>query len=161
LLGVYDDLRGARAWQKLLVQIPLALAAWLAGIRVGGATLMQGAVELAPWVSLVITVAWIVVVVNAINLIDGLDGLASGVAGQGLLVVALCAWLRGSALLVVCALTLAAAVGGFLVHNFHPATIFMGDSGSMLLGWVIAVSTVWSAQKAATFVGVVLPIVSL
>lgn len=161
-LGVFDDLRGAKAWQKLIVQVPVAVLAWWAGIRIGGtAPPGSGLIEFPTLLSLVVTVAWIVVVVNAINLIDGLDGLASGVALQALIVVALCAWHRESAALALFAICLAGSVGGFLVHNFHPASIFMGDSGSMLLGYVLAISTVWASQKAATMVGVVLPVVVL
>ncbi len=162
VLGIYDDLRGARAWQKLIVQIPLAALAWWAGIRIGGsASPTGGVVDFSQLVSLVVTVGWVVTVVNAINLIDGLDGLASGLALQALAVVALSAYLRGNALLFLFGLTLAASVAGFLVHNFHPATIFMGDTGSMFLGWVIALGTVWASQKAATIVGVVLPELAL
>lgn len=162
LLGVYDDLRGARAWQKLIVQLPVAVAVWLAGVRIGGTTALTGQTMALPaWLSLCATVAWIVVVVNAINLVDGLDGLASGLVLESLLVVALCAWHREEAALALFALCLSGSVAGFLVHNFHPATIFMGDSGSMFLGYVLAVSTAWTSQKAATLVGAVLPAVAL
>jgi UDP-GlcNAc:undecaprenyl-phosphate GlcNAc-1-phosphate transferase len=162
LLGVFDDLRGARAWQKLIVQVPVAALVWLAGVRIGGATGPSGHALLMPaWLSLIATVAWIVVVVNALNLIDGLDGLASGLALESLVVVALCAWHRDDPALALFALCLAGSVGGFLVHNFHPATIFMGDSGSMFLGYVLAVSTAWTSQKAATLVGTVLPALAL
>jgi len=163
LLGVYDDLRGARAWQKLVIQVPVAVVAWYAGVRIGG-TATPGKIDLVtfpPAVSLVITVLWIVVVVNALNLIDGLDGLASGIALQALVATAIAAWHRDNAALALFALCLSGALGGFLVHNFHPATIFMGDSGSMFLGYVLAVSTVWSSQKAATMVGTVLPAIAL
>jgi UDP-GlcNAc:undecaprenyl-phosphate GlcNAc-1-phosphate transferase len=161
-LGVYDDLRGARAWQKLMVQIPVAMFAWWAGIRIGITEDPTGHVLVLPGaISLVATVLWIVLVVNAFNLIDGLDGLASGIALQALIATALCAWHRDNPALALFAICLSGSVGGFLVHNFHPATIFMGDSGSMLLGYVIAVSTAWSSQKAATLVGVVLPVVAL
>jgi UDP-GlcNAc:undecaprenyl-phosphate GlcNAc-1-phosphate transferase len=162
LLGIYDDLRGARAWQKLLVQVPVAALAWWAGIRIGSTEDPAGHLLVFPAViSLLTTVAWCVVVVNAINLIDGLDGLASGIALQALVATALCAWHRDDPALALFAICLSGALGGFLVHNFHPATIFMGDSGSMLIGWVIAVTTAWSSQKAATTVGVVLPVVAL
>jgi UDP-GlcNAc:undecaprenyl-phosphate GlcNAc-1-phosphate transferase len=162
LLGVFDDLRGARAWQKLIVQVPVAALVWLAGVRIGGATGPSGHALMMPeWLSLIATVAWIVVVVNALNLIDGLDGLASGLALESLVVVALCAWHRDDPALALFALCLAGSVGGFLVHNFHPATIFMGDSGSMFLGYVLAVSTAWTSQKAATLVGTVLPALAL
>jgi UDP-GlcNAc:undecaprenyl-phosphate GlcNAc-1-phosphate transferase len=162
LLGIYDDLRGARAWQKLLVQIPVAVLAWWAGIRIGSTEDPTGHLLVFPaLISLLATVTWCVVVVNAINLIDGLDGLASGIALQALVATALCAWHRGDPALALFAICLSGAIGGFLVHNFHPASIFMGDSGSMLIGWVIAVTTAWSSQKAATTVGVVLPVVAL
>jgi UDP-GlcNAc:undecaprenyl-phosphate GlcNAc-1-phosphate transferase len=162
-LGVYDDLRGARAWQKLVIQVPVAVLAWYAGVRIGG-TAAPGKgylVDFSPALSLVITVAWIVIVVNALNLIDGLDGLASGIALQALVATAIAAWHRDQASLALFALCLSGALGGFLVHNFHPATIFMGDSGSMFLGYVLAISTIWSSQKAATMVGAVLPAIAL
>ncbi len=162
VLGVYDDLRGARAWQKLAVQVPVAVLAWWAGIRIGVTGDPAGHLLVLPGaVSLVATVVWVVVVVNALNLIDGLDGLASGIALQALLATAMCAWHRDDAALALFAICLSGAVGGFLVHNFHPASIFMGDSGSMFLGYVLAISTAWSSQKAATMVGVVLPVVAL
>jgi UDP-GlcNAc:undecaprenyl-phosphate/decaprenyl-phosphate GlcNAc-1-phosphate transferase len=161
-LGIFDDLRGAKAWQKLIVQVPVAALAWWAGVRIGGTVSPAGADVVFPQlVSLGVTVLWIVVVVNALNLIDGLDGLASGVAFQALAAAALIAWVRGDPALALFAICLCGSVGGFLVHNFHPASIFMGDSGSMFLGYVIAVTTAWSSQKTATMVGVVLPAIAL
>jgi UDP-GlcNAc:undecaprenyl-phosphate GlcNAc-1-phosphate transferase len=163
LLGVYDDLKGARAWQKLIIQVPVAVLAWYAGVRIGG-TASPGKIDVIafpPALSLVMTVAWIVLVVNALNLIDGLDGLASGIALQALVATAIAAWHRDSAALALFALCLSGALSGFLVHNFHPATIFMGDSGSMFLGYILAISTVWTSQKAATMVGAVLPAIAL
>jgi UDP-GlcNAc:undecaprenyl-phosphate GlcNAc-1-phosphate transferase len=156
-LGVYDDLAGARAWQKLAVQIPLAALAWWSGLRVGAAW----SFDLSTGLSFATTILWIVVAINAVNLIDGLDGLAAGVALTCLAAVAVSAWRRESPMLMLSSLTLAAAVAGFLVHNFHPARIFMGDTGSMFLGWILATSTVWASQKTATAVGVLLPAVTL
>jgi UDP-GlcNAc:undecaprenyl-phosphate GlcNAc-1-phosphate transferase len=161
-LGVYDDLCGATAIKKLAVQVPVAMLAWWAGIRVGGTSEPSGGfMQFGAVMSLVLTTVWITGVVNAINLIDGLDGLASGIALQALAAIALCAWHRDEPVLALVALVLGGGVGGFLVHNFHPASVFMGDSGSMFIGYVIAVTSVWSAQKGATVVGVVLPAVAL
>jgi UDP-GlcNAc:undecaprenyl-phosphate GlcNAc-1-phosphate transferase len=161
-LGVYDDLQGARAFEKLVVQIPVAALAWWAGLRIGGTAAPSGAlVSFAPALSLLVTVGWFVVAINAVNLIDGLDGLASGIALQALAAMGLCAWLRGEPVLALVAVVLAGAVAGFLLHNFHPATIYMGDSGSMFLGWVLAGAAVWSSQKAATAVTLVLPALAL
>jgi UDP-GlcNAc:undecaprenyl-phosphate/decaprenyl-phosphate GlcNAc-1-phosphate transferase len=162
-LGVFDDLKGARAWQKLVVQIPVAVLIWWAGLRIGG-TVAPGAEEpitFSAAFSLAATVAWVVLVVNALNLIDGLDGLASGIALQALAATAIAAWHRDSAVLALFAICLFGSVGGFLVHNFHPASIFMGDSGSMFLGYVLAVSTIWTSQKTATLIGAVLPAIAL
>jgi UDP-GlcNAc:undecaprenyl-phosphate GlcNAc-1-phosphate transferase len=161
LLGVFDDLKGAWAWQKLIVQVPAAALAWYGGIRIGGTAGAHGFVEFAPALSLVATIAFVVLVVNAINLLDGLDGLASGIALEVLLAGALCAFVRGEPVLVLVCVCLAGAVAGFLLHNFSPATIFMGDSGSMFIGYVLAVAAIWSSQKGATLVGAVLPAVAL
>jgi UDP-GlcNAc:undecaprenyl-phosphate GlcNAc-1-phosphate transferase len=156
-LGVFDDLRGARANQKLALQIPVALLVWWAGLRIEGTHGFQ----FPPSISLAVTVAWMVIAINAINLLDGLDGLASGVALQALITTALLAWHRGDPVLALIAICLSGAVAGFLLHNFHPAKIFMGDTGSMFLGYVLAVASIWSSQKAATAVSTVLPIVVL
>lgn len=160
-LGVYDDLKGAWAWQKLVVQIPAATLAWAGGIRIGGTAGAHGYIDFPLSLSLVVTVCFIVLVVNAINLLDGLDGLASGIALQVLLAGAFAAAFRGEPVLMLLCLCLAGAVGGFLIHNFAPASIFMGDSGSMFIGYVLAAAAVWSSQKAATLVGAVLPAVAL
>jgi UDP-GlcNAc:undecaprenyl-phosphate GlcNAc-1-phosphate transferase len=161
-LGVFDDLRGARATQKLAVQVPVAALAWWAGVRIGFTAVPGGYVLVfAPALSLAVTVLWIVGVTNAVNLLDGLDGLASGIVLQALCATAVCAWHREEPALALVAICLSGAVGGFLVHNFHPATIFMGDSGSMFLGYVIGVATAWSSQKAATLIGAALPAVAL
>jgi UDP-GlcNAc:undecaprenyl-phosphate GlcNAc-1-phosphate transferase len=162
VLGIYDDLRGADAWTKLAVQIPVAACVWWAGVRVHGFTTPLGnELGLGAGTSFFATVLWIVGVVNAINLIDGLDGLASGIALQALAAVAICSWHRHEPTLALLSVVLAGSVGGFLVHNRHPASVFMGDSGSMFLGFVIAVASIWSSQKGATAVGVVLPAVAL
>jgi UDP-GlcNAc:undecaprenyl-phosphate GlcNAc-1-phosphate transferase len=98
---------------------------------------------------------------NAINLIDGLDGLASGVALQALVATAICAWHRADPALALMAICLAGSVAGFLFHNFHPASIFMGDSGSLFLGYILGAASIWSSQKTATIVSFVLPAIVL
>jgi UDP-GlcNAc:undecaprenyl-phosphate GlcNAc-1-phosphate transferase len=161
LLGIFDDLRGAKAWQKLVVQVPVAALVWWSGVRVATFSLPHGVVELGPQLSFLLTVVWVVGVVNAINLVDGLDGLASGIVLQALAAVAICSWHRQEPVLALLSIVLGGAVGGFLVYNRHPASVFMGDSGSMFLGFVLAVASMWSSQKGATAVGVVLPALAL
>lgn len=149
-LGLYDDLRGADAKLKFAVQFVVAVGLWFAGFRVDA---IGGSVGFAldiGLLSLPITVLWIVGVVNAVNLIDGLDGLASGIAliaATALLGVAL---MDGQILLALLMASVAGALVGFLFFNFNPARIFLGDSGSLFLGYVLAVASLWTHHKAAT-----------
>lgn len=161
LLGIVDDLRGLRALPKLLVEIVVALFLYSQGLRVLGTTGPTGPIELSQLLSALVTVAWIVGVVNAVNLIDGLDGLASGVAVIALGTTTVAALIRGDLLLAFVAGSLAGATLGFLRYNFNPASIFMGDSGSLFLGYLLATMSIWSVRKSATAVLVVFPVVAL
>ncbi|MCC7071727.1 MAG: undecaprenyl/decaprenyl-phosphate alpha-N-acetylglucosaminyl 1-phosphate transferase [Deltaproteobacteria bacterium] len=155
-LGIFDDVRGTDARQKFAVQLLVAGAMWAAGFRieeVGGS--LGFAVDLG-WLSLPMTVVWIVGVVNAVNLIDGLDGLASGIALAATLVLLAVAFAGDQVLLVLLMAALAGALVGFLIFNFNPARIFLGDSGSLFLGFVLAVGSLWTHQKASTAVTVLL-----
>ncbi len=151
LLGVYDDLRGISPPLKVAGQILATLPPVLLGIQLVYAWIPGlGVLVLSPDLGIPLTVLVMVAMVNAVNLIDGLDGLAAGVVAIG--AVAFFAFAYGSdargiaeaaptsALLVAAALTGVSL--GFLLHNFHPARIFMGDTGSMLLGLLLAASGV-------------------
>lgn len=132
-LGFVDDWRTVGPVTKVAVEAIAALALWLAGIRAGifGAYVPD----------LLLTVAWVVGVTNALNLLDNMDGLATGVAAiasSGAFVIAAS---RGDFLLGSFALAVAGACLGFLRHNFPPARIFLGDAGALLLGFVIAALT--------------------
>jgi len=137
VVGFVDDTRGMRASVKLGFQVGAALLAYGLGLRLEQFHVPWGIVELGP-LALPITVAWIVGVINAVNLIDGLDGLASGVVLTVLGAFGLLAAADGvdPTLLIVVA-TVGAAIG-FLAYNLHPASIIMGDTGSMFLGFVVA-----------------------
>jgi UDP-GlcNAc:undecaprenyl-phosphate GlcNAc-1-phosphate transferase len=136
-VGIVDDTRGMRALVKLAFQLAAALVAWGLGLSVEQLFLPWGTVDLGP-MALPVTVAWIVGVINAINLIDGLDGLATGVVLTVLGAFGLLAAADGvDPTLYIVAATIGAAVG-FLAYNLHPATIIMGDTGSMVLGFVVA-----------------------
>ncbi len=155
-LGIFDDLRGTDARQKFAVQLLVAGGMWLAGFRVeqvGGSLGLE--LDLG-MLSLPVTVLWIVGVVNAVNLIDGLDGLASGIALAATLVLLGVAFTGGQVLLVLLMASLAGALVGFLIFNFNPARIFLGDSGSLFLGFVLAVASLWTHQKASAAVTVTL-----
>lgn len=160
LVGIVDDTRGMKAMVKLTFQVAIAGLAWWAGLSIEQLHFPWGIVELGP-LSLPVTVAWIVGVINAVNLIDGLDGLAAGVVltilgGFGLLAAA-----DGvDPTLYLIAATMGAAVG-FLAYNLHPATIIMGDTGSMVLGFVVAAIAISLTQDGVHPQAPWVPIVAL
>ncbi|HEU4383422.1 MAG TPA: MraY family glycosyltransferase, partial [Anaeromyxobacteraceae bacterium] len=161
LLGVYDDLRGSGARTKFAVQFAVALAMYGLGFRVEQIASPFGPHVSLGWLSLPFTVLWIVGVVNAMNLIDGLDGLAGGVAFIAVASTFLVAFDRGQPLMILFTAALGGSVLGFLFYNFNPASIFMGDTGSMFLGFVLAVSAIQANQKGSTAVAMLVPIVAL
>jgi UDP-GlcNAc:undecaprenyl-phosphate GlcNAc-1-phosphate transferase len=161
LVGVVDDLIGVSPGKKLLFQL---IAAWLL-IRVGWSfevlrLPLLGEVRLGLWGS-VVSLLWIAGVTNAINLIDGLDGLAGGVVtiiSTSLLVYAALQGNPGSVILMAAT---AGACLGFLRHNWEPARIFMGDSGSLTLGFLLAAVSIHSSLKAPAAVAILVPILAL
>jgi len=160
-VGVVDDTRGLPALAKLLGQIGASLIPVLAGVRVENLTLpFVGGFELG-WLAYPLTVLGIVAVVNVINFIDGVDGLAAGVcviAGVTLATIALS--LDRNAAGALAALTAGAALG-FLRHGFPPASSFMGDTGSNLLGYLLATASVQGALKTNAVIALVFPLVVL
>jgi UDP-GlcNAc:undecaprenyl-phosphate GlcNAc-1-phosphate transferase len=161
LLGLYDDIRGANARVKFACQFAVALMVYALGFQVH--TLFNplgGSLDLG-WLALPFTLIWIVGVINAMNLIDGLDGLASGVAFFAVALNFVVAATRGDAMMCVLMAALAGAVLGFLIFNFNPASIFMGDTGSMFLGFILAASSLVTAQKGATAVSMLVPVLAL
>jgi UDP-GlcNAc:undecaprenyl-phosphate GlcNAc-1-phosphate transferase len=162
LVGLYDDVRQLHARWKFLAQIVIAVLVFAAGVRMTTLTLpFVGVVELGTFAGLLFTVVWLVGITNAFNLIDGLDGLAAGAALFALTTMFVVAIANGRYDAALATLTLAGATLGFLYYNFHPATIFLGDSGSLFLGFMLAGIGVLSAQKSPTVVAVAIPVVSL
>jgi UDP-GlcNAc:undecaprenyl-phosphate/decaprenyl-phosphate GlcNAc-1-phosphate transferase len=156
IVGAIDDRHSLTPMTKLLVEIAAAVIVASAGYRIRS---IRG-VELR-WLGGLATVAWIVAVTNAINMVDGLDGLAAGI---GLIISASLfstaiyfGGLTSAAILAA----LSGALLGFLFHNFHPAKIFLGDSGSLLTGFLLAVTAVESSNKAATAGAIFFPLLSL
>ena len=160
VIGVIDDTRGMRALVKLALQSGVALVAASLGLVVERFHMPWGIVELGV-LSIPITVAWIVGVINAVNLIDGLDGLAAAVALTVLFAFGLLAAGDGiDPTLPIIAATAGAAVG-FLAYNLHPATIIMGDTGSMFLGFVVAAIAISLTQDGVHPVPPWIPIIAL
>jgi len=159
-LGIYDDLRGAGPYLKFSVQAIAAAMLFAGGMRVLDLPLIFGSYSLPWFVGLPLTVLWVVAVTNAFNLIDGLDGLAAGSALFSTMVFFVCALVNHSWLESLMSVTLAGAILGFLRFNFNPATIFLGDSGSLFIGFMLSALALAGAQKAPTFVAVAIPVVS-
>ncbi len=155
-LGVLDDHRGLGAAPKLAVQVVAASIAIASGFRVDHLTdpIMSQSWNFPPWLTWVGTTVWIVGITNAINLVDGLDGLATGVGaiiGGTLTVIA---WQAGSPLGVCVGLALFGSLLGFLPYNFAPARIFLGDTGALLIGFVLSLLALEGTRRLAllTFV---------
>ncbi len=160
-LGVYDDLRTTNARKKLAVQVPLAVFLYFAGFRINEIALPFGLTLQLGWLAIPFTVFWVVGVINALNLIDGMDGLAGGVALFAVSSLFVMALLRGDAIMMLMMAALGGAVLGFLFYNFNPASIFMGDTGSLFLGLILASSAIHTNLKSSTTVALFIPIVLL
>ena len=161
LLGVYDDLRGTNATVKFLGLGLIATLFYAMGGRIDALSIpLVGSVHLPAILSFVVTVVWLVGIANAFNLIDGLDGLASGAALFSSLVILGVSASSDRALTIVVALVLCGALAGFLRYNFNPASIFLGDSGSLFTGFLLAALSVLGTQKATTAVAIVVPILA-
>jgi len=164
LLGVWDDIRGMRARNKLVFQILISMGMVVAGFEITRIALpFYGMVEFTPMVSFFITVLWFVTIMNAVNLIDGLDGLAGGVAFFAVMTMFIVASMDPvpNLLTTLFAATLAGSVVGFLFYNFNPATIFMGDSGSLFLGFTVASVAVQTQAKSSTAIALSVCVLAL
>ncbi len=160
LLGVYDDLRGVGPYVKFSVQAVAATMLFFGDLRIVNIPVILGDRPLPSVVGWALTVLWVLAITNAFNLIDGLDGLAAGSALFSTMVAFVVALLSGHSLITVMTIALAGAILGFLRYNFNPATIFLGDSGSLFIGFVLSAMALAGAQKAPTIVAVAIPVVS-
>ena len=161
LLGAYDDLRGANATVKFLGLGLIATLFYAMGGRIDALSIpLAGSVHLPAILSFIVTVVWLVGIANAFNLIDGLDGLASGAALFSSLVILGVSVSQDRPLTIVVALVLCGALAGFLRYNFNPASIFLGDSGALFTGFLLAALSVLGTQKATTAVAIVVPILA-
>ena len=160
-LGIIDDLRGTNATVKFSVLGLIATLFYFLGGHIEALSIpFIGPVQLPPSLSFVLTILWLVGIANAFNLIDGLDGLASGTALFSSLVILIVSITQGQPLMIVVALVLCGSLAGFLRYNFNPASIFLGDSGALFVGFTLAALSVVSAQKATTAIAIVTPILA-
>jgi len=159
-LGLADDFRPLSPYLKFGVQIVAAGWLFLNGCRITRLQLLFGDRELGNVAALLLTVFWVLLITNAFNLLDGLDGLAGGSALFSSLVVFIVSLVTGNTLTEVVTIALAGAIVGFLRYNFNPATIFLGDCGSLVIGFVLSAVSLASSEKASTAVAVAIPVVS-
>ena len=161
LLGAADDIFGLTPAVKLVGQLACASVPVSAGLTIDHITLpLVGVGDLGP-AQYPLSLFWFVAIANMINFIDGMDGLAAGVSGIGATTFAVLAASLNRDQPAVLAAALAGACIAFLIFNFHPARVFMGDSGSMLLGYVLAGVSISGVMKSAAAVAVVLPLLVL
>jgi UDP-GlcNAc:undecaprenyl-phosphate/decaprenyl-phosphate GlcNAc-1-phosphate transferase len=161
LTGMLDDVKEISPKLKLAGQITAAAVVVIyGGLQVEFINLPFGGIIDFGYLSIPLTMIWIIGITNAINLIDGLDGLAGGVSSIALFSIAGMSMVMGNQYVTIMALIVAASTVGFLFYNFHPAKIFMGDTGALFLGYIIAVLSLLG-YKNITFVSLIIPVIIL
>ncbi|WP_027400446.1 MraY family glycosyltransferase [Anaerovorax odorimutans] len=163
IVGIIDDLKGMSAKVKFFCQIICAVIVFQFGIRIEFFTnhFGEGHSYISGIISLIVTVIWIVGITNTVNLIDGLDGLAAGVACIASFSIAYTAYIHGMYLVALAMLAIGGGALGFLPFNFHPAKIFMGDGGSLFLGFLLASISIIGPVKGAAMMATVVPVLVL
>jgi len=162
LLGLYDDIKGISPKGKLAGQVLAAIALMGYGFVITELTNPFGTGKLMLGIfSIPFTLIWIVGVTNAMNLSDGLDGLAAGISGIVVIFILAAALKQGNFVVAFLALALAGSALGFLPYNFSPARIFMGDTGSMFLGFALSAIAIEGYQKSTAIVTLLVPIIAL
>jgi UDP-GlcNAc:undecaprenyl-phosphate GlcNAc-1-phosphate transferase len=163
-VGFYDDIHGLSFKRKFFFQIIVAYALLAAGYRFDVSALSAFGLDAynQALVSIPLTVIWIVGIINAVNLLDGLDGLASGVSMITFVTLSIVFALHGGDIgLLAIAFLMIASIGGFLVFNFNPASIFMGDSGSLFIGYMLAAYSLAGTAHTEPFLALIVPVVAL
>ena len=163
VLGVVDDMSPLRAYFKFCVQIFAALVAVFHGVVVQTLSnpnvFAESPYWALGWLSIPITVLWIVGITNAVNLIDGLDGLATGICGIASFTMFSMAVLSGRIDAAALSIALFGACLAFLRYNFNPASIFLGDSGSLLLGFALGSISLLNVSRTAALTSLIIPLI--
>jgi UDP-GlcNAc:undecaprenyl-phosphate/decaprenyl-phosphate GlcNAc-1-phosphate transferase len=161
-IGMVDDFRGLPWWLKLGGQWAAATVPVLAGVAIDRFSFpLLGVHELPAWLGVILTLVWIVAIMNMVNLLDGMDGLAAGICAIAGATFAVLALSLGRPEAAVLSAIVAGGCVGFLRHNFYPARIFMGDSGSQLLGFALAAVAIQGTLKTAASIALFFPLLAL
>ncbi len=161
LMGIYDDIHDMPSAPKLVIELGFGLLLYFWGFRADVIASPLGGVIDVGWLAIIITPLWIAGVVNAVNFCDGLDGLAAGIVAICSAAIFAIAYKQGQ---VASCIVMAYLIGtciGFLRYNFHPASVFMGDTGALFLGFVLGASTLIEQQKGVATIALAVPIVVL
>jgi UDP-GlcNAc:undecaprenyl-phosphate GlcNAc-1-phosphate transferase len=160
LVGLWDDAKSISAWKKFSGQIVVAIIAWAAGFRILVGWSHHGELISLGILSLPLTVLWIVGITNAFNLIDGIDGLSAGAALFAMVSLLVFSIVGEMVIPIILLSALAGATLGFLRFNFNPASIYLGDSGSLFLGFMLALLSISGSQKSTTAFAIAVPVVA-
>ncbi len=161
VVGLIDDFRGLGPYVKFVAQAGAAILLFWSGFGISQVSLFRSHPHLGWLVGLPLTILWVLWITNAFNLIDGLDGLSAGSALFSTLVTGVVAIMLHNGGILLLTVALAGAIAGFLRYNFNPASIFLGDCGSLLIGFLLSAMALAGSQKAPTVIAVAVPIVSL
>jgi len=161
LTGFIDDLYTITPKVKLSGQLLAAIVTVIGGVKINYVTIpIFDRIEFGFW-AIPVTVIWIIAITNAINLIDGLDGLAAGISSIALITISILSITMDNPLTALLGTLLLGSTLGFLVYNFHPAKIFMGDTGSLLLGYLISTFSIMGLFKNVTILSLIIPVIIL
>jgi len=160
--GIFDDIKRLEPWAKLVLQIIAGIVIALFGFGITAiANPFTGRMIELGFLAVPFTVFWLVLIANALNLVDGLDGLAAGTSIIAAATIFGLSFLNQNIGVGIASVALAGSALGFIRYNFHPAKIFLGDSGSLLLGFLLAVFSIQGSSKGATLVAVLAPVLAL
>jgi len=161
LIGALDDVKPQKPLVKLIVELFAATAVYYCGFGIHTIAVPFHSPIALGWMAAPVTILWLVGITNAINLIDGIDGAAAGISAIAAFAIALGTDPAGSTLAWLFASGIIGATLGFLLHNFSPAKIFMGDSGALFLGFLLASISIPSAQKSTIAITLAVPVAAL
>ncbi len=161
VMGVLDDVRGLPARWKLILQMAAATIALSGGYSIQAITNPFGDPWMLGMLSYPVTLFWLLGCMNAVNLLDGLDGLAAGMCLFATLTLFVVSLFFGNVMSMLLMASLSGAILGFLMFNFHPASIFLGDSGSMLLGFLVGALSLLGARKTEAAIALLIPVILL
>ncbi|KPB05668.1 MraY family glycosyltransferase [Bacillus sp. CHD6a] len=161
ITGILDDKFELSPKSKLTGQFIASLLIVMSGLTIQNIYIPFIGDVLLGYLSIPITILWIIAITNAINLIDGLDGLAAGVSAIAIATIAVMAFMNGKMLILTLSLIVLGSILGFLFYNFNPAKIFMGDTGALFLGYCISVLSLLGLYKSVTLFSFIVPILIL